>query len=227
MKLTKALLIKSLRDKMEAQGYHYFKDSITGAQGLFAKKIGEDIYLTVGMTIHRYYDDAFTADLYLSKTTTIYCTWGDIPKKCRRRPGELLSPDENIQYGHRGWWSSESSIDDFLQSLRIAELRMCQDRSLLISINKSKEIENLYAIASKIRDNINSFPDVPYSFIPKREIDSIPIDWFKATEFTLKRIGAEVSLGIVKFHASDAYRQNILDKTSAHKSLEEIKRTGV
>ena len=212
IKLTKALLVKSLRDKMESQDFHYFKDTISGAQGLFAKKVNEDLYLTVGLTIHRYYDDAFTADLYLSKSTTIYCTWGDIPKKCQRRPTELLTIEESQQFGHGGWWSCEKSIEDFFQAIKISEMRMCQDNELTKSICQSNEIKSLYTIASKIKENIQAIVEIPYSFIPNRIIDDIPIDWFKATEYTLKQMREEVSFNVIKFHASDAFRQCVLDK---------------
>ena len=54
MKLNKKDLIKALRPAFEAIGYHYFKDSITGAQGLFGKKVSDDLYLQAALNIHRF-----------------------------------------------------------------------------------------------------------------------------------------------------------------------------
>ena len=211
MKLTKAILIKSLKSGMKDLGFHWFKDSITGAQGLFAKKADEDLYLTVGMTIHRYYDDAFTADLYLSKTTTIYCTWDDIPNDCQKRPNELLQENDGVVNRQNGWWSCEDSLDDFLFAIRLSAPRMCGNKELIRRINNSKEIIFLQAIASKIKMNINCLPNISYSYIPEREIDNIPLDWFKAAEWTLREMGSSINPRVVKFYASDAYRQYLLD----------------
>ena len=71
MKLTKAKLIKAVKPKLESLGYTFIKDSTSGAQGLFGKKIDSDMYLMLGLTIHRFYDDQFTGDFYLSTNTLI------------------------------------------------------------------------------------------------------------------------------------------------------------
>ncbi len=222
MKLTKTKLIKALKAKMENLGYYWFKDSISGAQGLFGKKVDDALYLTVGLNIHRLYDDAFTADLYLSKTTNIYCTWGDIPKDCIERPGFLMTDEELAIHrdGHNLikdiWWSCENTLDDFLFSIHLSELRMCHNDNLIRRINSSKDVASLYKISSRIKKVINSIPNMTYSFVPEKEIDNIPIDWFKATEWTLCETGEKINQKIVNFHASDAYRQNVLDSLSAY-----------
>ena len=54
--------------------------------------------------------------------------------------------------------------------------------------------------------------DTGYSFVPEKEIDNIPINWFKATEWTLREMRENINLKIVNFHASDAYRQSVLDR---------------
>ena len=215
MKLTKALLIKSIRPGMESLGFRWFKDSISGAQGLFAKKVNDDLYLTVGMTIHRYYDDAFTADLYLSKTTTLYCTWGDIPSDCSIRPGQLMT-DKELQKYEDGytqdiWWKCEDSVDDFLHALQLTEPRLCNNEDLIKRINSSKDIDELSTISDRIKEKHNSVPDMDYSFIPEKEIDIIPLDWFKASEYVLRKMGRNINPRLVKRHASDAYIQHVLD----------------
>lgn len=218
MKLTKAKLIKALKSEMENLGYCWFKDSISGAQGLFGKKVENSLYLTIGLNIHRYYDDAFTADLYLSKTTNIYCTWGDIPKDSIERPGFLMNDKELARYKIGNnlikdiWWSCEKTLDDFLLSIHLSELRMSHNDDLIRRIKSSKDVAILCKISSKIKKNINNIPDIGYSFVPEKEIDNIPINWFKATEWTLREMRENINLKIVNFHASDAYRQSVLDR---------------
>ena len=217
MKLTKAKLIKSLKPGMENLGYHWFKDSISGAQGLFAKKVDDCLYLTVGLTIHRYYEDAFTADMYLSKTTNIYCTWGDIPKDCEERPGFLMTDEELAKYQEDDclikdiWWSCEKSLDDFLDAIRLSAPRMLQNDDLIRRIRSSKDVAKLCTISSMIKQNVGNIPVAEYSFIPEKEIDNIPLEWFKAAEWALRKAGDYVNLNTVKRHASDAYRQYVLD----------------
>ncbi len=65
MKLTKANLLKSTREGLAEVGYYEFKDTITCADGLFIKYVGNDFFLTLGLVKSRYYDWRFTADLYL------------------------------------------------------------------------------------------------------------------------------------------------------------------
>lgn len=212
MKLTKTILIKTIKPGMENLGFHWFKDSISGAQGLFSKKIDDALYLTVGMTIHRYYDDAFTADWYLSSTTTIYCTWGDIPNDCRKRPEDLLQEKDGVLNYKDGWWSCGNSLQDFFLALRLSEPRMYGDEDLIRRIHNSKEITYMRNISRKIIKRIGNLPDITYSFVPAKEIDDIPLDWFKAAEWTLCEMGKSINSRVVKFYASDAFRQYILDK---------------
>ena len=94
MKLTKVKLIQAIKPGLEKLGYLYLKDSISGAQGLFGKKLSNEMYLTLGLTIHRFYDDAFTGSFYLSKTTEWAACYGNIPKECYKRPGYFLSKED-------------------------------------------------------------------------------------------------------------------------------------
>ena len=214
MKLTKAQLLKALGPSMEHYGFHVFKDSITGAQGLFAKKLNDSLYLTIGMTIHRYYEDAYTADLYLSKTTAIYTTWGDIPKDCIKRPHQLLQQMDGIN-SQQDWWSIEDSVDDFLHAIELSANRMCQDTDLIRRINESKDIADICMITSLISKNVFNLPNMVFSCIPQKEVDDIPFNWFKSAEWVLNNMGRECNSRIVRFYASDAYRQYVLSLQEA------------
>lgn len=59
MKLTKDKLIYRIKISVEKLGYKFFKESITGAQGFFSKKLENGLYLSLGLSIYRYSDDAF------------------------------------------------------------------------------------------------------------------------------------------------------------------------
>jgi len=80
MKLTKSQLIRLARIGLEELGYQQVRDTITAAQGLYIKAFQNGFYLTLGLTISRYYESKFTASFYLSKSIIWAAFWGDIPK---------------------------------------------------------------------------------------------------------------------------------------------------
>lgn len=134
MKLSKAKLIKMVKASLEDLGYTEFKESTGGSQGLFVKDLGRGFYLTLGLTIHRYYDSAFTGDFYLSKTTRFASLWGDIPRESYERPSFLLTDEErsvyledeiNVKAARDIWWdgSDENSVLDFLRVIEVTEPR--------------------------------------------------------------------------------------------------------
>lgn len=96
MKLNKRKLISTIKRPLEEMGYTFFKTS----DGLiiFGKKVQDNLLLTLGFTIHRFYDDQFAADFYLSPTTYIYNTSFDIPIDSIARIGMLLTHEERKIY---------------------------------------------------------------------------------------------------------------------------------
>jgi hypothetical protein len=103
-------------------------------------------------TIHRFYDDQFTANYYLSTTNTIFARYGDIPFECNKRIGFLLNEEELKEYfkeeyeaGYQPkdvWWNpyKGNSIDDFISKVRLTEPRMLSNKELIVDIYKSKTI---------------------------------------------------------------------------------------
>ena len=69
MKLNKSKLLKFVRKSMIELGYVEFEHPEVSDANVFVKKEGE-LFLTLGFTISRFYDDAFTANFYLARTTT-------------------------------------------------------------------------------------------------------------------------------------------------------------
>ncbi len=220
MKLTKKKLEKVLTPSLEKLGYTRFKDTTSGFQGLFVKKVSSDLFLTLGLTIHRYYDDSFTGNFYLSKTTCIGSVWGDIPEKSYVRIGYLLTDEELKNYREEGaiwrdvWWEGlvPASVDDFVFRVQQCEPRFCNDTKLREQIEKSLEVKKLYEYSVKVMGIVDNLPMRDnYDFIPQREIDDIPMKWFKAAEDVLCLSHGIVNKNTVKHLASDAFIQHCLN----------------
>jgi hypothetical protein len=223
MKLSKAKLIKLVKPKLESLGFTEFKDTKSGLQGLFIKKINQDLYLTLGLTIHRYYENAFTGDFYLSKCTIIGATWGDIPNESYKRPGYLLTDEErsiypedeiNVKGSYDIWWdgSDEKTVSDFLRVIELTESRFINQTELFKKIEDSKEVKILSEYAQNVKDLVrkNSLQG-SYRFLPAKVIDDIPLVWFKASEEVLTNAKGVLNSHTVVRLAADAYRQYQLD----------------
>lgn len=217
MKLTKVKLIQAIKPGLEKLGYLYLKDSISGAQGLFGKKITNEMYLTLGLTIHRFYDDAFTGSFYLSKTTEWAACYGDIPKECYKRPGYFLSKEELDSMNQKApdiWWSglNEESVASFINLIQKTESLFLSQDGLIEKIENSTDVDILYKRSLWVKRFVaNKIPDIQYNFLPQKNIDNIPIDWFKAAEIVLAECEAPLKKQAVKNLAADAYRQYLLD----------------
>lgn len=216
MKLTKAKLNKILKPSLEGLGYIWFKDTISQFQGLYVKKVFSDLFLTLGINISRYYDNSFTGDFYLSKTTRIGSVWGDIPEKSYQRVGSLLTEDELKNYMVDGtiikdiWWNNliTASVDDFIFRVKQCEHRICNDVVLREQIEKSIEVNKLHEYALKVIENVDTIPNrCNYLFIPSKEIDDIPMKWFMAAEEVLSSSNSIVNKNTVKDLASDSFIQ--------------------
>lgn len=229
MKLSKAKLIKQVKPHLERLGFTEFKDTIEGTQGLFIKKINEFYYLSLGLSIHRYYDTAFTGDYYLSKTTRWGAVWGDIPDKSYERPSFLLTQDErsiyptdeiNVKGSYDIWWdgSDEQSVLDFLRVIELTESRFVNQIELINQIEHSQDVKTLSEYANKVKDTVwfINLKD-SYSFLPSKEIDDIPMSWFMASEVLLKKNNGILNSNTVKQLAGDAFRQYKLTQLSEMK----------
>lgn len=224
MKLTKAKLIKETKDKLNKLGYIQLKDTNSGSDGLYAKVIGDDLFLTLGLVISRYYDAKFTASFYLSKTTIWSAMWGDIPKDSYKRIGAFLTKEErkillsseDAQEGvNDAWWNDDAgSISSFITTVGITENRFLGQADLLDRIEKSSEVNKLAFFSSQVIKELNNVEDkYIYSFTPKKEVDGIPLRWFEAAERVLFKEKAILNINTVKRLAVDAWRQNYLKST--------------
>ena len=213
MKLTKAKLIKRVKPGLELLGYSWFQDSIMGSDGLFIKKLSEDYYLSLGMNIHRFYEDRYTCDYYLSLSTCINCLWGDIPVGSSRRPGELLTDEEiSPSRNHDIWWSGEDSVEDFLSVIKVTEPRFVSDMELLHAIKQSNDANMLHKLAYEAIRTVDNLPNINFLYSPKKNIDNIPLKWFFAAEAVLCCYYNNINNHQVKRLAADAYRQYTLSQ---------------
>lgn len=222
MKLTKDKLISRVKISLEKLGYSFFKESITGAQGFFSKKLENGFYLSLGLTIDRYSDEAFCGTFYYSKTVRWSAVWGDIPDESYIRPGHLLSEIERKDYFNTNnknlydyWWNGfeDLSIAHFVEIIKLTEVRLLNNNYLKNRIEDSIDVSKLSNYSSEVKKTVVKITSLnsSYSFIPDKEIDRIPMEWFKAAEYTLKKHKGILNKNTVKSLAADAFIQNILD----------------
>ncbi len=227
MKLTKSKLIDLTKRGLSKLGYRNVKDTITGAQGLYIKQVEYNMYLTIGLTISRHYDSKFTASYYLSKVTTWGVVWGDIPRNSYERVGSFLTDKERKElleerYLKAGvkdsWWDEEdrNAVANFINAVRITEDRFLSQTELYNDIVHSTDVNELAAMSKKVIQKINSIKteQYQYRFIPKKTIDDIPIEWFKAAEKIIVEHSSILNVNTVKHLAGDAHRQELIGNVS-------------
>lgn len=206
MKLNKNKLLKFIRNAMSNLGYVEFDDSMISDANLFVKPEG-DLFLTIGFTIHRYYNDKFTCNYYLSRTTNWAECWGDIPHMMTYvRPGKLMSQEERMNitvdencknnpfitdmwwnaFDHEGNYDNES-LKSFIAAIRLTENRVAMQPEVIEKIYASTLLETIYNdVNSTIELAISEDYGNDFAFLPKREVKGVPMKWFKAAEVVLK-----------------------------------------
>lgn len=225
MKLRKQKLIKLVKDGLHSLGYEEFKDTQLGTSGLFCKYVGEGFFLTLGLEISRLYECSYTASYYLSKTTRWASLGFDIPRKCWQRIGELLTDEERFSYfGENSlvrdkWWDSIEidEVNDFLEKVSKTQSRIVEDRRLKQEIEESVEIARQCRVDQLIQRVVLSpqqevLQGIEFEYLPERNIESIPLIWFKAAEYVRRFEEKEpkVDKAWVFLDAADAYRMYTL-----------------
>ena len=225
------LKMKQLREKLipllKDLGYIYFPHKLTWEGGLFCKKTSNEMYLSLGINIHRYYDCSFTIDMYYSKTTHLGATWGDIPKACYFRLSSLLNEEERKKLSlpispYDIWWNSlsEDSLLSLIKAISLSEKKIQEDKILIRDINLSSTVSRLLETSRIIKDKVQkkklrSFSS--YQFIPIRRNDDVPLEWFMAAEEVLKNYISRLSKYGVISDAEEAFRQYILNENIVSK----------
>ncbi len=225
MKLRKQKLINTVKDGLHSLGYEEFKDTQLGTSGMFCKYVGEGFFLTLGLEISRQYECSYTASYYLSKTTRWASLGFDIPRKCLQRIGELLTDEERTRYfGEKSlaidkWWDSidNDQVNDFLEKISKTQSRIAEDRRLKQEIEESVEIARQCRVDQLIQRVVLSpqqevLQGIEFEYLPERNIESIPLIWFKAAEYVrrFEETEPKVDKAWVILDAADAYRMYTL-----------------
>ena len=219
MKLTSAKLISKLKRRLQSLGFTYFKE--TGVTGTFKMKIDGDLYLTLSLTVSRWYDSMFTGEYSLSLTTRWGYTIGNIPRDSYKRISYVLSDEERTRYSKEEnpnvkdlWWDGmdEADVNSFLEIVELTYKRFSSDSDLVKRIRQSDEAKKLAKQSQETIDCVNKgnfAQDLECQ--PNKEIDFIPFEWFKAAETVLRQNGSTLHEAGVIVLASDAYRRSVLD----------------
>jgi len=221
MSLTKKQLIKHFKEGLKSLGYSEMRESQLGTAGFFCKSLDDGMYLTLGLEISHLYECRYTASFYWSMTTQWSTIGGDIPKDCYCRINKLMSEHEKEKaFGNDPlcWWNrlDNQSVDTFLHSIKVTELRLLCNGDLKERIIQSHDVQRLSMIAETIKSYyFNGFivpPEFEYIYTPTHEIDGVPQRWFEITEFILRNIikDERTNKYMVIIKASDAYRQFLL-----------------
>ena len=219
MKLTQVKLISKLKRRLQSMGFMYFKE--TGVTGTFKMKVDDNLYLTLSLTIDRWYDSMFTGEYSLSLTTRWGYTIGDIPRNSYKRISYVLTDEERARYSKEEipnvkdlWWDGmdEADVNRFLEIVELTYKRFSSDSDLVKRIHQSNDAKMLAKLSQETIDCVNKgnfAQDLECQ--PDKEIDFIPFEWFKAAETVLRQNGSTLhEMGVIVL-ASDAYRRSVLD----------------
>lgn len=223
MKLTKARLISKTRKRLIELGYFEIKDTLTGANGLFAKQVEDNLFLTLGLVISRFYDSMFTGSYYLASITRWGTLYGDMPKAIYQRAGKFLNLEERYLYLDNelkregvvdAWWNGNDvhSISNFIKTIEVTERRFIEQKDIKNKIDNSSDLQTLADYAKLVENRlINSLEgEFKYNFIPEKPVDDVPILWFKAAERVLFYKEGILNKNTVKMLGADARRQYII-----------------
>ena len=220
MKVTRKQLFKKLIPFFEEEmGYTYFKDTISAANGLFAKKIDDHIYLSIGITISNLFENSFTCDYYMAQSLRFAVLYEGI-RDAYPRPCQLLPKEELDKYLSNGvlselyWWYSDddNSIKSFKEAVRLTEPRFVSNLELRERVTANEGTKHQHDLTTRVRMLVQSgVPDFETQFVPEKEKDGIPLIWFTAAEYVQKD-EEYFNKNLVFSLAADAYRQYVLDK---------------
>lgn len=208
-------------------GYVEFEHTSVSDANIFVKNEGS-LFLTIGFTIHRFYDDAFTIDYYLARTTSLALGGGDVPHKNYIRPGELMSEQERLEITVDKrckdnplitdmWWNAFDqegnfdmvSLDSFVKAVRLTEGRVVKQPGIIEKIYESKILEDRYYIVNRIIDvALSENFCICLEFLPNSDKKTLPLKWFKAAETVLRNECPikHITANNVKSLAGDAFR---------------------
>lgn len=149
----------------------------------------------------------------------------DIPEESYVRPGLLMSTEERKVYFNTEnkklrdyWWDGldDSSIASFVEVIKLTESRLCEDRLLTKKIQDSDSVSQLKNYADEVKISVSEIEKLnfTYSYLPDKEVNGLPMRWFKTGEYVLKKQNGILNKNTVKNLASDAFIQSTIDNLS-------------
>ena len=233
MKVTRKQLFKKLVPFFEGMGYTYFKDTISPACGLFAKKIDDNIYVCIGIDTSNLFENAFDCNYYMGQSLTYALLYEGI-RDAYLRSWQLFSEGELNKYRSIGafsedfWWHSDdvNSIKSFKDAVQLTEPRFINNLGLRERIATNEEAMHQHDLTTKVRTLVQSgVPDFETKFVPEKEKDGIPLIWFTAAEYVQKDEGYFNKNTVFRLTA-DAYRQDVLDEVTKSSTSKEDNQGG-
>jgi hypothetical protein len=233
MKVTRKQLFKKLVPFFEGMGYTYFKDTISPACGLFAKKIDDNIYVCIGIDTSNLFENAFDCNYYMGQSLTYALLYEGI-RDAYLRSWQLFSEGELNKYRSIGafsedfWWHSDdvNSIKSFKDAVQLTEPRFINNLGLRERIATNEEAKHQHDLTTKVRTLVQSgVPDFETKFVPEKEKDGIPLIWFTAAEYVQKDEGYFNKNTVFRLTA-DAYRQYLLDEVTKSSTSKEDNQGG-
>jgi hypothetical protein len=233
MKVTRKQLFKKLVPFFEGMGYTYFKDTISPACGLFAKKIDDNIYVCIGIDTSNLFENAFDCNYYMGQSLTYALLYEGI-RDAYLRSWQLFSEGELNKYRSIGafsedfWWHSDdvNSIKSFKDAVQLTEPRFINNLGLRERIATNEEAKHQHDLTTKVRTLVQSgVPDFETKFVPEKEKDGIPLIWFTAAEYVQKDEGYFNKNTVFRLTA-DAYRQYVLDEVTKSSTSKEDNQGG-
>lgn len=221
MKVTRKQLFKQLIPFFEEMGYIYFKDTISAANGLFAKKIDDCIYLSVGINTSNLFENSFNCYFYIGRSLEFGFTYPDT-RDAYVAITQLMTEKELDKYRGEGtlsdvhWWHSDdiNSINSCKECVQLTEQRLLTNVELRSRIVSNEEAKHQYELSTRVQMFVkNGMPAIETQFVPEKEMDGIPLIWFVAADY-VQREEKYYNKNSVFALAADAYRRFVLDKKS-------------
>ena len=147
--------------------------------------------LILGVEYHRFYDDTFTASLYLGRTFTFALHTATYPRRTGfRRVGELVPHLESPDH----WWHGfvEDNVNQFLAAIPTFESRFLAQPGLLTAVAEEPELTRREEMIERIAQVTHSLAsESPGDLVnqPRRYPRELPPQWFWAAEIVLRTHG--------------------------------------
>ena len=177
-KLTSAKLYRKIHKPFLEMGFLEF-----AYNHMYVKVVADGWYLSVVPNIHRFYNDQFTMEIFLSKETLLGDMYDHASFSCNLRPSDFLDKS------HDWWWEGlrQESFDDFLCKFRhIVESQIITEINNLSGIvNESRWIAHIVNVNKGVCEeyfHLFGDPSLFFSSLNLQKPIKTPESWITAAE---------------------------------------------